>query len=730
MKNSTFSKKMWTVLLLWFVGYSVSSAATADTTAILSETFATSLGDFTAQSVVGDQVWAWSSYSSVGFAKISGYSSGNIANEDWLISPAIDLTNATAITLSFNNAHKYGMNAESNLQLMVSDSYTSGTIDSTTWTAFSFTHGSGSDYTFVSSGNVSLEAYAGKSNVHIAFRYKSDATAAATWEVNNFLLRGIVSVAPVETTILSENFDKFSAGSLASPSSTNVAASLDTYTQTTGWSGTYIYAAGGAAKLGGSSTQGTLTTPSIDLSASSGDFYVSFYASKWSTDSTYVNILVNGTQAKVVTGLSNTGLAWFGPYKLTGGTSATTIQFAAAAANKARVFLDSLVISQYIVPATTPTVSLTSAVFKAEAGGSQTKELTLTGAYLTSDLTLTLTNTVGSAFSTTITSVTADQATADGGFAVPVVYAPTAAGNDTATITFTGGGLTSPVVVTIAGSAYAVVNMATLADLRAANVANPTDVTTIYKVTGECVVTWVQSSGNTKFIQDATGGLMIYDTQGKITTTFAAGDGMTGLSGTLTLYGAALELIPVNDVAVSSSNNVVVPVTLTIPEAKTDKERYESTLVLINSLSNATTSTAWGTTKKSFNFVNGTDTIVLRTNYTGLDYMTAETLIPTTATDYAGILSEYNGTVQLFPRSSSDIGYVNSVRTIDVTTEVYGSNGTLHVNAVQGQTIEVYNIMGRKVLSAVASEGENVFQLGKNQLLLVKVGGIISKVVL
>lgn len=733
MKNSTLFKKWLLIIAFGVFGFSYSSAAVqADTTVLVSETFATSLGSFTPQSLVGAQVWAWNSSA---YAKISGFvSSVNNPNDDWLVSPAIDLTGASSIYLNFLHAHKYGVDTINTLQLMVSDSYTTGTIDPGQWTAISFPLSTQATWNFVNSGYLSLEAYKGKANVHFAFRYRSTATASATWEVKNVTLKAIVKVPDV--VVLSETFNKVATGTSKAPLTVDAStsqATMDALTVLPGWTGSKVYAAGSALKMGSSSVAGILTTPALDLSSQSGKFNITFKAMAWSADTTHLRVYVDNVLAKEITGMNaDTFYVYktYGPYEFTGGSAASKIKFttSASVSKNCRFYLDSIVITQ--APSTNPTASGVALPYKTETGTTQAQNVTILAKYLTGDLSLAFANKVGTAFQSTTTTVTAVQAMASGGFAFPVYYSPSAAGNDTATITITGGGLAAPVVVTIAGNAYSVVSVANLAALRAANVAAPTDITTIYKVTGECVVSWTQSSGNTKYIQDATGGLMVYDVAGKITTAFVAGNGMTGVTGTLLLYGNALELVPIKDVAVSSTGNIVAPVTLTIPEAKANKERYESSLVLIKGLTKPTASTFWGTAKTSFNFTNGLDTIVIRTNYTGLDFMSATTAIPTSATDYAGILCEYNGTVQLFPRSTADIGYVSSVKNVETNAGVYGSNGMLHVKALQGQLIEVYTIMGRKVLNSIATDGINEFQLSKNQILLVKVGNRVAKVVM
>jgi len=734
MKNSTLSFKKWLVVTagLLFMASGVSAAT------ILSETFATSLGSFTPVSVKGDQVWYWSSYSGTGFAKVSGYTNVQNLNEDWLISPSMDFSDVQKANLSFQNCHKYGLYPTWNMSLWVTDSYTGGDIDSTKWTKFDFTYGTGNDYNFVSSGLIALDAYAGKENVRVAFRYKSDSTIndAATWEVKDVLVESVVDEpTPEATVVLSENFDGFTAGTIKSPSSTDISSSLDTYTQTKGWSGTKVYQAGGAVKLASSSAVGSLSTPAMDLSSNGGKFLVSFKASAWwPSDSKNVILSVNGVEAVTVPDLPNDSvLVAFGPIEVSGGTSQTVLTFSSFQAAKGRVFLDSLVISQVMKEDDTPVAALTGAAFDAEVGATVSKQLTLTGTNLTGDLTVALANTVGTAFNTKITTVPAADVIDSAGYELQVNYVPTAVGKDTAVITISGGGLAEAITATVTGSAWQAVEVADLTALRAAYDADPTDETTIYRVSGEAVMSFKHSSGNSKYFQDSKGGVLIYDTKGLITTELNEGDGVKNLTGTLDTYGSVMELIPVKNVTVNSTNNALTPVVLTIADYKANKDKYESMLIRLNQLTNISGKTAWGTSKSNFNFTDGTDTLVLRTNYTGLDYMTATTNIPEGAVNYVGLALEYNGTVQFFPRSLTDINVTTALPkrpAAQATLNVYGSNGQLTVVAKQGQVIEVYNVLGRKVTTVVAQEGNNILSLTPSQLYLVRVGKTTTKIVL
>ncbi|MCA1746606.1 MAG: DUF5017 domain-containing protein, partial [Bacteroidales bacterium] len=147
---------------------------------LLKADFETDLSPFTAVSILGDQDWFRATYQETSYAKISGYSGGSAQdNDDYLISPAIDLDGSTDNTFSFLTAMSF---SGPDLQVLISADF-SGTYDATevgnaTWTDISseFTY-SGGSYAWVESGSFDLSAYSG--TVYIAFRYLSNPTDGA-----------------------------------------------------------------------------------------------------------------------------------------------------------------------------------------------------------------------------------------------------------------------------------------------------------------------------------------------------------------------------------------------------------------------------------------------------------------------------------------------------------------------------------------------------------------------
>ena len=159
-----------------------------DSSLILKESFATSLGSFTQYSVTGAQVWANNASYSV--AQMSGYSGGNNANEDWLVSPALNLTHHTNIILKFSTAMNYGTAGDGSLKVMYSTTYSgSGDPNLATWTEFPAYTLSAGAWAMTPSGDIDITSIGG-THTYIAFKYVSTTSSAATWELQNLSIKG------------------------------------------------------------------------------------------------------------------------------------------------------------------------------------------------------------------------------------------------------------------------------------------------------------------------------------------------------------------------------------------------------------------------------------------------------------------------------------------------------------------------------------------------------------
>jgi len=150
------------------------------------------LGDFVAKSVTGDQIWSWNS--GYKYETITGYASSSYwDNDDWLISPAMNLTDRGDSTfLSFAHTGKYFGNPTKitdkvSVWISTTSDGTSENFNAAQWTQLPINKfPTGNDWIFVNA-NIKLSAYKGMDNVRIAFRYVSlNADGfAGTYELKN-----------------------------------------------------------------------------------------------------------------------------------------------------------------------------------------------------------------------------------------------------------------------------------------------------------------------------------------------------------------------------------------------------------------------------------------------------------------------------------------------------------------------------------------------------------------
>lgn len=149
-------------------------------TVVFEESFATSQGNFeidNKQLPNGEGSFVWKQDAKYYCMKASAYiNDTKYASESWLVSPSIDLSQATTATLTFDHAHNYAGTAEEEFTLWATetsaDNWQQLTIDK---------YGSGFNFT---TATIDLSAYAGKT-IKFAFKYISTTDAAGTWEIKN-----------------------------------------------------------------------------------------------------------------------------------------------------------------------------------------------------------------------------------------------------------------------------------------------------------------------------------------------------------------------------------------------------------------------------------------------------------------------------------------------------------------------------------------------------------------
>lgn len=154
-----------------------------------------SFNTFSSYSVTGEQEWYFNTSNPTYGAVMSGFQNNvSYENEDWFISPAIDLSNSTNPVLVFDHAR----GPESSINIGVEEGYYTVwvTNDYTTgedptgerWTELTGVAQPTIKWDFVSSGNLSIPAEYRTANCRIAFRYLSADGASATWEIKNVIV--------------------------------------------------------------------------------------------------------------------------------------------------------------------------------------------------------------------------------------------------------------------------------------------------------------------------------------------------------------------------------------------------------------------------------------------------------------------------------------------------------------------------------------------------------------
>ena len=163
------------------------------------ETFASSQGEFTIDNVSLDEAlsYVWRYDSSNKYMKASAYVGGsNRPAVSWLLSPFVDLTGATAPTLSFSHCiNKYFGTVSEEATVWIKE-------EGGSWNQLTITYptvASGATFSSFETVTVDVTSYVGK-KVQVGFKYVSTASNAGTWEVKNFKLAEAAS-GPANPTL-------------------------------------------------------------------------------------------------------------------------------------------------------------------------------------------------------------------------------------------------------------------------------------------------------------------------------------------------------------------------------------------------------------------------------------------------------------------------------------------------------------------------------------------------
>jgi len=231
--------------------------------------------------------------------------------------------------------------------------------------------------------------------------------------------------------------------------------------------------------------------------------------------------------------------------------------------------------------------------------------------------------------------------------------------------------------------------VATIAELRQL----PTGTIT-YILSGEAILTFQQSFRNQKYIEDGTAGILIDDAAGIITTSYNLYDGITGLEGTLTLFGNMLQFTPLaNPGPATSANNQVTPVMVTLSQLASDFDTFESRLVIVENVEFVSPE---GNFENGivYAITDGTATFNFRTTFFDMDYIGEP--IPAETFHLTAL-----------PNARSEGNFLTARFESDFNFDLIGTDASLSVFTLGG--MNALNLGGVVVDDPAVDEGATLF---------------------
>lgn len=173
----------------YFNATSPDSLNTLDSTSI-------TYGGWSIQSPLGTRAWSVRRYTTNYYAGCNGYlATGQVAQEQWFISPGFSTINYPDATLNFVSCDKF---AGTPMAVLVSTNYDGLSLPATaTWTDITnnliiAVPNTSGPRVWTESGNVSLSTYSGN-NVYVGFKYTCNATTATDWELDSISITSAIA---------------------------------------------------------------------------------------------------------------------------------------------------------------------------------------------------------------------------------------------------------------------------------------------------------------------------------------------------------------------------------------------------------------------------------------------------------------------------------------------------------------------------------------------------------
>lgn len=173
---------------------------------------ATDLSAYDTYSLSGDQAWELDGTE----ANMSGYAGSNMPNEDWLVIPAIDLTNASSsvsLRISQGINFKYDAVYGEDIAIRVATDYDGTNLETANWVNLDVQNWPAGNSWSIIDSEASLADFVGES-IAIGFFYRSTADFAPNWSIDEIS----IEIGETIETESVETFYQFEDGSWTIPS--------------------------------------------------------------------------------------------------------------------------------------------------------------------------------------------------------------------------------------------------------------------------------------------------------------------------------------------------------------------------------------------------------------------------------------------------------------------------------------------------------------------------------
>ena len=137
---------------------------------------------------VGTRKWSEQKFYDNGYAEFSAFSSGQLINVGWLISPSINMDLHNGEKLSFQAAQNFLRSRENSLELLISTNFDGTNVLNADWINIPVVTPTPDTprFDYINSGVVDLSKY--KGNLHFAFKVKGSGTnsnLSGTYQIDN-----------------------------------------------------------------------------------------------------------------------------------------------------------------------------------------------------------------------------------------------------------------------------------------------------------------------------------------------------------------------------------------------------------------------------------------------------------------------------------------------------------------------------------------------------------------